>query len=202
MPPTTPMSWGVCRTTQVSNSSSCKLIFSSVATKQSLLISSSSFVSRGKKGGWARLRRGKKKENRKGKKVRQTHRYEIVTVPPEQLSILNEDGTSHIPYYILGPYTEGASLNITCDATGGKYSCFTYPSLPVSLRSPLVSLDRRRVFRVSVCSCGNACTRMSSPILPSLTFRCNHVGLGSLSIYWAMCNVCKHMVSACRSTSA
>ncbi|XP_031774397.1 nephrin-like isoform X3 [Apis florea] len=43
-----------------------------------------------------------------------------VIIPPEQLSILNEDGTSHIPYYILGPYTEGASLNITCDATGGR----------------------------------------------------------------------------------
>lgn len=75
----------------------------------------------------------KKKQRRK--KGRQTHRYEIVAVPPEQLSILNEDGTSHIPHYILGPYTEGASLNITCDATGGKYSCFTYPSLPVSPRS-------------------------------------------------------------------
>lgn len=147
MPPTTPMSWGVCRTTQVSNSSSCKLILSSVATKQSLLISSSSFVSRGKKGGWARLRREKKKENRKGKKVRQTHRYEIVTVPPEQLSILNEDGTSHIPYYILGPYTEGASLNITCDATGGKYSCFTYPTcLPVS---PFTSCFARSTSSIS-----------------------------------------------------
>ncbi|XP_026296705.1 nephrin isoform X3 [Apis mellifera] len=43
-----------------------------------------------------------------------------VIIPPEQLSILNEDGTSHIPHYILGPYTEGASLNITCDATGGR----------------------------------------------------------------------------------
>ncbi|XP_043792408.1 nephrin-like isoform X4 [Apis laboriosa] len=43
-----------------------------------------------------------------------------IIIPPEQLSILNEDGTSHIPYYILGPYTEGASLNITCDATGGR----------------------------------------------------------------------------------
>ncbi|XP_061930565.1 nephrin isoform X5 [Apis cerana] len=43
-----------------------------------------------------------------------------VIIPPEHLSILNEDGTSHIPYYILGPYTEGASLNITCDATGGR----------------------------------------------------------------------------------
>lgn len=98
---------------------------------QSLLISSSSFLFYGEKRG-EDCGVKKKKEEKKG---RQTHRYEIVAVPPEQLSILNEDGTSHIPHYILGPYTEGASLNITCDATGGKYSCFTYPSLPVSPRS-------------------------------------------------------------------
>ncbi|KAK1132809.1 hypothetical protein K0M31_014181 [Melipona bicolor] len=45
---------------------------------------------------------------------------EIITVPPEQLSILDEDGRSHIPYYVLGPYSEGASLNITCVAAGGR----------------------------------------------------------------------------------
>lgn len=47
----------------------------------------------------------------------------MITVPPEQLSILDEDGRSHIPHYILGPYTEGASLNLTCVAAGGK--CMT-----------------------------------------------------------------------------
>ncbi|XP_026465096.1 nephrin-like [Ctenocephalides felis] len=44
-----------------------------------------------------------------------------VIVPPEQLSILDEDG-SHIPHYVLGPYDEGDNINVTCVATGGKPS--------------------------------------------------------------------------------
>lgn len=43
-----------------------------------------------------------------------------VTVPPERLSILDENGGAHILHYILGPYTEGSSVNITCVATGGE----------------------------------------------------------------------------------
>ncbi|XP_012235843.1 neural cell adhesion molecule 2-like isoform X5 [Linepithema humile] len=42
-----------------------------------------------------------------------------VIIPPEQLIILLEDGV-HIPHYILGPYSEGASINITCVAAGGR----------------------------------------------------------------------------------
>ncbi|XP_076289470.1 nephrin isoform X2 [Lasioglossum baleicum] len=43
-----------------------------------------------------------------------------VIVPPDRLSILDEDEKSNIPYYVLGPYSEGASLNITCVAAGGR----------------------------------------------------------------------------------
>ena len=56
-------------------------------------------------------------------------------VPPDQLRILEEGGESHIPYYVLGPYSEGASLDITCVATGGQYY-----ELPISLF--LITLTR------------------------------------------------------------
>lgn len=43
----------------------------------------------------------------------------LFLVPPEKIKILDDTG-SHISHYILGPYNEGTSVNITCVATGGK----------------------------------------------------------------------------------
>lgn len=41
------------------------------------------------------------------------------TVPPEKVLMLDERG-AHIPSYILGPYNEDSSINITCVSIGGK----------------------------------------------------------------------------------
>lgn len=41
-------------------------------------------------------------------------------VPPDSVSILNEKGVL-IPHFIVGPYNEGTSLNLTCISIGGKF---------------------------------------------------------------------------------
>uniref|UniRef100_A0A146KNR1 Nephrin n=3 Tax=Lygus hesperus TaxID=30085 RepID=A0A146KNR1_LYGHE len=42
-----------------------------------------------------------------------------IVLPPEQLSVIDDRG-EHIRHYILGPYNEGATIDIVCIATGGR----------------------------------------------------------------------------------
>ncbi|KAF5299118.1 hypothetical protein FQR65_LT09476 [Abscondita terminalis] len=42
-----------------------------------------------------------------------------VIMPPDKLYVLNERGST-VPNYLLGPYSEGDSINISCIAVGGR----------------------------------------------------------------------------------
>lgn len=50
----------------------------------------------------------------------------LLSVPPENVQILDEL-EAHIDNYRLGPYNEGASVNLTCISHGGKYLFGKYP---------------------------------------------------------------------------
>lgn len=65
----------------------------------------------------------------------------LFLVPPEKLNILNERG-NHIPHYILGPYNEGASVNITCVATGGKKILFIHAMAVLYIKCVLVNAEK------------------------------------------------------------
>jgi neural cell adhesion molecule len=51
--------------------------------------------------------------------TKNTRAHLSVIIPPLHLQILNEVG-KHIPHYILGPYNEGSSVNLTCVSSGGR----------------------------------------------------------------------------------
>ncbi|KAK3922983.1 Protein turtle-like protein B [Frankliniella fusca] len=56
---------------------------------------------------------------RSGKGRKHPDLLHVVAVPPEQLLIMDNRG-EHIRHFMLGPYNEGDSVDITCEASGGR----------------------------------------------------------------------------------
>lgn len=108
-----------------------------------------------------------------------------VIVPPEKLSILDDNG-QHIPNYKIGPYNEGSAVNVTCVATGGR----PLPKVTWWLENALLDdsmdyLPDRRVRNVlhldkierkhlnSVFTCQATNNRLVTPISSSITLDIN-----------------------------
>uniref|UniRef100_A0A182PH73 Ig-like domain-containing protein n=1 Tax=Anopheles epiroticus TaxID=199890 RepID=A0A182PH73_9DIPT len=117
--------------------------------------------------------------------TRNTRVQLTVIVPPEKLLIVDEKG-SHIRHYILGPYNEGATMNITCISTGGhplpKVQWY-YENKAINNTSVVLSdkrvkntlvlhrLERKHLKSVFTCQAAN--NNVTNPISASITLDMN-----------------------------
>ncbi|XP_058455408.1 nephrin isoform X3 [Malaya genurostris] len=108
-----------------------------------------------------------------------------VIIPPEKLQIVDSGGHS-IPHYILGPYNEGASVNFTCVASGGRPTPtvnWWYDNEIVNHSSTILSerrvkntlilnrLERKHLKAIFTCTASN--NNVTNPISASVTLDMN-----------------------------